>query len=330
MTVRVGLIGTGLIGADHARNLARRVAGGTVATVYDVDAARAAALAAEVGARAVTSEEEVIATADAVVIASPAHVHAATAVACIAAAKPTLCEKPLATAPEDAFAVVRAEVEHGARLVQVGFMRRFDPGYVAVRDTLVNGTIGPPVLAHMTHRNLDVPADFTDELLVRDSLVHEVDIARWLFDDEVAAVRVLVSRSRPGDLTDPLVLVLELTSGLLVIAEVSARSGFGYDVRCEVVGSSGTAEVTTPRVAQHTLAGARAEPIAQGWLERFGDTYRVELQAWIDAVASGRSTGASAWDGYAAAVIADAGVQALHRPGDRVPVTLPERPALYA
>ena len=301
-----------------------------MAAVYDVDTARAAALAAEVGARAVASEAEVIAAADAVVIASPAHAHAETAVACIAAARPTLCEKPLATSPEDALAVVRAEVEHGTRLVQVGFMRRFDPGYVAVRDTLASGSIGPPALAYMTHRNLDVPPDFTDDLLVRDSLVHEVDITRWLFDEEVAAVRALVSRSRPGDLTDPLVLILELTSGLLVIAEVSARSGFGYDVRCEVVGATGTTELTTPRLARHTLAGARAEPIAQGWLERFGDTYRIELQAWIDAVTSGRTTGASTWDGYAAAVISDAGVEALRRPGDRVPVTLPDRPALYA
>ena len=334
MVTNVGVIGTGMIGTEHIESLANHVGGARVATVFDVDGDRAAQVATSVGAAAAATATDVIRSddVDAVLIATPGFTHAELVLECLDAGVPTMCEKPLATSAADCVKILDAEVAVGRKLIQIGFMRRFDPGYLQVKDAIASGAIGEPVMGHMFHRNPEVPPHFGDEMVMNDAFIHEMDATRWLFDDEVAAVRVLAGRSTPKaheGLHDPQVLVFELASGVLVLAEAFVASGFGYDVRCEVLGSDGTVELMTPRLSARTTTNAKSERIPDGWKERFGDTYRRELKAWIDAVTAGTHVGPDAWDGYAATVIADAGVEAQRSMGDRVAVELIDRPDLY-
>jgi myo-inositol 2-dehydrogenase / D-chiro-inositol 1-dehydrogenase len=333
MGLRVGVLGTGAIGTDHAMMLATIIGGATVVALFDVDTARAAELAERIGARRHDTATGVIddAGVDAVVIASPGTAHAEQVLACIAAGKPVLCEKPLASTVDDAARVVAAEAGVGRRLVQVGFMRRFDPGYVAVKATIASGRIGTPLIVHCVHRNRSVPAGFTNAMAMTDTMVHEIDIVRWLLDDEIVSVRVVRGRRGPhavDDHDDPQLALMTTASGVLAEVEVILHWPPGYDVRCEVVGSDGLATLEHPRVVSTTTTGSRSEAVPDGWQTRFGDTYRIELQAWVAATLAGNVVGASAWDGYAATVVAHAAVAAQGAAGE-VAVQLIDRPMLY-
>ncbi|WP_088313133.1 Gfo/Idh/MocA family protein [Kineosporia sp. R_H_3] len=333
MTVRVGVIGTGMIGADHVARLTTQVVGSRVSAVFDVATDRAAQVAAAAGATSHTSWEAVVAAddVDAVLIASPGHLHPEQAIACIAAGKPVLCEKPLATTSADALRVLEAEAAAGRRYVQLGFMRRYDAGYLDVKRTMTDGVIGEPLLAHAIHRNATVPDFFRGEMSLTDSLVHEFDVFRWLFDTEIESVTVLPVRTSPlaaDGMRDPQVAVLRMAGGQVVTVESFVNCQYGYDVRCEVVGSLGTVGLDNPRTTVVITAGRRSESVPADWQERFAPAYTVELQSWVDDLAAGRVGGPSTWDGYAATAVAEAAVQS-YAEGRPVDVRLAERPALY-
>jgi predicted dehydrogenase len=163
--------------------------------------------------------------------------------AVIGAGKSVFCEKPLATTREACDRIIDAEVAAGRRLVMVGFMRRFDPGYQAMKQALGDNGIGLPLLFHSAHRNPAVPRSVTTDDVIVDTCVHDIDISRWLLDAEVAAVQTLAPRrsSHAAEgLQDPLLLVLEMASGALVDVETAVNTGYGYDIRGEI---SGWAEV---------------------------------------------------------------------------------------
>ena len=263
MTVRVGVIGTGMIGSDHVARLSGQVVGAAVTAVFDVASARAAQVAAGVGATAHRSWQALVAAddVDAVLVASPGELHPDQTLACVAAGKPVLCEKPLATSSAEALRVLEGETAAGRRSVQVGFMRRYDPGYLDVRTAVADGSIGEPLLAHAVHRNASVPESFHGEMSLTDSVVHELDVFRWLFGAEIAAVTVVPVRRSPlaaEDLRDPQVVVLELTGGEVVTVESFVNCRYGYDVRCEVVGSTGTVR---PRQPAHDRRPHRRRPL---------------------------------------------------------------------
>lgn len=334
MVVNVGVIGTGMIGTYHIERLAGQLAGARVAAVFDVAAERARQVADSVGATAHADAHDVINDdgVDAVVVASPGDTHAEYALACIKAGKPLLSEKPLATTVEDCRAVLEAETGHGRRLVQVGFMRRYDAGYGQVKAAIDDGTIGEPLIAHCVHRNPAVPDHFTSDMLQTDSVIHEIDTARWLLGDELVAATVLTPRSTPNaaaHLIDPQLTVMETAGGAIVEVEMFVNAQYGYDVRCEVVGSEGTVELETPSAVSLSGAGRRSRSIPADWKQRFGAAFQAEFEQWIAGIGSGRVAGPSAWDGYAATAVAVACVEALQT-GRRVPVSLVERPALYA
>ena len=145
------------------------------------------------------------------------------------------------------------------------------------------------------------------------------------------ACRVFTPRRNgrgPDGLRDPLMLLLETSGGALIDVEVSVNIGYGYDIRCEVVGESGTAALADRAEVVLRRAGQRSGAIPPDWRERFARAYDVELQNSIDAVAAGGSVGPDAWDGYAAAVVADSCLESL-RTGERVPVRLGDRPDFY-
>jgi myo-inositol 2-dehydrogenase / D-chiro-inositol 1-dehydrogenase len=331
VTVRVGVIGVGMIGADHVRRVRTVLAGGEVVAVSDVDPARAALVAAGATVHPTGAELVDDDAVDAVLVTSWGATHADYVLACLAAGKPVFCEKPLATTQEDCLKVVAAEVAGGRRLVQVGFMRRYDAAYRAMKAVLDAGAIGPATLFHSVHRNASVPAHYTADMAITDTAVHDIDVTRWLLGDEVAAVSVLRGRrsSRaPEGLQDPMLLVLETAGGVLVDVEVAVTVGYGYDIRGEVVGETGTVELAAGGDVLVRSAGSRAAPVPPDWQQRFRAAYDVELQEWLAAVAAGTCTGPSSWDGYAATTVADAGMRAL-RTGERVPVSLVRRPDLY-
>jgi len=333
MTVRVGVVGVGMIGQDHIRRLSRVLSGVDVVAVSDVDTERARAVADGLRDAAVhDTGEQLVADdrVDAVVVCSWGETHEQYVLAAIAAGKPVFCEKPLATTQDACRRILAAETAAGRRLVQVGYMRRYDAAYRALRAVVQGGSIGLPLLMHCTHRNPSVPGYYVGESMINDTAVHEIDMVRWMFDEEIVATQVLTPRrSRNGGaLQDPLVLLLEMASGILVDVEISVNIRYGYDIRGEVVGEEGTAELGEPSSVRVRRAGTLTEPVPADWRERFVRAYDVELQEWVDAVAGDGELGPSSWDGYAAAAVSGAGLVAL-RTGERVPVSLDDRPALY-
>jgi myo-inositol 2-dehydrogenase / D-chiro-inositol 1-dehydrogenase len=324
-----------MIGADHIRRLSGSPAGAVVVAVADADPDRAHRQAAQApGARAYGSGQELIASddVDAVLVASPGATHEEYVLASIAAGKPVFCEKPLATTQAACERILAAEMSGGRRLVQVGYMRRYDPAYRALKAVIDEGRIGAPTLIHAAHRNPAVPVNYTSDMAIIDTAVHDIDVTRWLLGEEIAATRVLTPRRNghlAGQLPDPILLLLETQSGVLADVEVSVNIGYGYDIRGEVVGERGTAELgdTSPVVVR--ADGQRRGRVPADWRERFSDAYDLELAEWIGSVRAGEAAGPSAWDGYAVSVVSDAAVAAATS-GERVAVSVPERPAFYA
>ncbi len=332
MSVRVGIIGVGVMGADHARVLASHVPGAILQAVHDADPARAKMVADETGARSVAADAFALVrdpNVDAVLIASPDATHKALTLACLEARKPVLCEKPLAPTAAECREVLAAESKLGRRLVQVGYMRRFDPAYVEMKARLLSGRLGNPLMLHCIHRNVSAPSWFDSRMAVSNSAVHEFDIARWLLDTELAGIQVFRPKAARADSPGaPVFLVLETERGQLVNIEIFIDATYGYDVRGELVCEQGTVSLAPPNRTEVNLDLAHGSAYPADWRPRFADAYRLQAQAWIGAIAGGAHAGANAWDGYAAAAVAEAGLLSLAE-NRSVPVGLVERPALY-
>ncbi len=332
LAIRIGLIGAGIMGADHARTIFTSVGGAELAAIHDPDRARAKSVAQSCGgARVIESAGELIADRDidAVFVCSPDATHAPLAIACIEAGKPALVEKPLAPTLEACRAVIAAEMRGGRRLVQVGFMRRFDPGYLAVKAALAEGRVGAPLFFHCQHRNAVGPDYLTSEMVIANSCVHEIDVARFLLEEEFAFATVRSprpSRRAPG--RQPQFLVLETKSGVIVDVEAYMDSDYGYEVKGEMVCETG-AIVLAPNPPIRTRKSAlEAFAVEPDWRERFRTAYREQIAAWVGSIRTGKPVGSSAWDGYAASVTAEACLQAW-RSGAREPVALAQAPEFY-
>lgn len=318
--IRVGVIGTGAMGTSHARMLARWVPGAQVVSVHDFDAGSAQRVAAELGAEAAGTAAELIEAVDAVVVAAPDPTHEELTLACIAADRPVLCEKPLALDAEGAARVVAAEAGHGRALVQVGFMRRYDPAFVALRQGVLGGQVGRPLVVHCVHRNAAAHPSATSDGIVSNSMIHELDCVPWLLDDAIAAITV--TSPRVEGIRDPQVALLETVRGALITVEVFVNAGYGYDVRCEVVGAAGTLRLTPPYGLAARAHGGDQLQVSADFVARFADAYRIELASWVDGLRRGEVDGPTAHDGYRAAVVAACGVESLHT-GARVQVPQP-------
>jgi myo-inositol 2-dehydrogenase / D-chiro-inositol 1-dehydrogenase len=334
MSQRIGVVGAGAMGSAHGATIANHISGAALAALSDADPRRLAQVADGLGdVRTYDDAHDLIADpgVDAVLIASSDATHEEFVLACLRAEKPVLCEKPLAPTAEAALAVVEAEAARGRRFVQIAFMRRYDPGYVAVKQRLDDGLVGAPLLVHCAHRNAGPTAGWTSDMLITSSGTHEIDVTRWLTGEEIVAATVLTGRPSalaPDGLRDPQVLVLETESGVLVDVELFVNARYGYDIRCEVVAESGTLTLTPPVLAEMRSEGRDGSEVPADFRGRFADAYRAQLQAWVAALDRGALDGPTAWDGYAAAAVADAAVESLAG-GTRTAVAMAERPSLY-
>ncbi|WP_206535323.1 Gfo/Idh/MocA family oxidoreductase [Mesorhizobium sp. M7A.F.Ca.US.011.01.1.1] len=332
--VRVAVIGAGLMGADHAKIVVEEMPGASLQVVCDMDEVRARKVADAHGAADVaTNPEAVIARADvdAVIVASPDFTHAPLSLACINAGKKVLCEKPLSQSSAECLSIMLAEQEVGQKFVQLGFMRRYDQSYVEMKEAIENGTLGRALMMHNFHRNVETPAsDFTGAMAITNSAPHEFDVVRHVLGTEYARISAFQPK-RSDRRVAPVFMVLETVDGQLVNIEINNNAAYGYDVRAELVGEQ--ASISMSHVAYTHLE--RSLGVHTGydadWRTRYFDAYRRQNRAFLRFVDTDvfPEIASSCWDGYAAAVAAEAGVTALAS-GQKQLVTMISKPEFYA
>ena len=191
-------------------------------------------------------------------------------------------------------------------------MRRYDPGYGQLKKAIDSGKYGLPLMLHCVHRNYDAPG-FTTSMPVENSMIHEIDVLRWLLGENYKTAEVVfpkTTRNAEGELRDPQIMYLTTESGVRIDVESFVNCRYGYDVRCEVVCEEGCLNLPEPANAMIRTNDARVTPICHDWSERFPEAYNIEFQSWINACKEGRVDGPSAWDGYVGQVTAKAASKA--------------------
>jgi myo-inositol 2-dehydrogenase / D-chiro-inositol 1-dehydrogenase len=320
--MRVAVIGTGSMGGMHARLLAGLDAVSEV-LVVDADAARAASVARDADARVVT-HDEAIAEADAIVIATPAELHATSVEAAVARGIPALCEKPLA---DDlvASAAVMELVERAVAHVEMGFQRRHDVAFAEAHRRITSGETGRVHLVRLTAFDPRVTPRAVTEFTPSDaaplflhSSVHDFDLARWLGGAEVVEVSADGSardEPRPTDVrgVETAVVRMRLANGTLAVLEATWLHPAGYDIRAEVVADDAHLSMGLSPRTPATFLDPGAAPAVAGWtgyLERFEPAYRAELDAFLAAARGERRPTSTVRDGHEALRIAVAATRA--------------------
>lgn len=316
---RFALLGAGFIGSVHARNLAENPQVEFV-SVYDAAADRAAAIAGQYGAKAAASVDEAIDGVDAVFIASSTDTHAVNLKAAVDAGVAALCEKPIDLSLERAREVV--EYAKGAK-VMVNFNRRFDPDHAELKRIVDAGDVGAVELIQLTSRGPVVPP--LEYIKVsggqfRDQTVHFFDLARWIAGaDPVEAFATGSALAEPrlaeyGDV-DTSVCVLKLPNGALIQIDNNRRTGYGYDERLEVLGSTGLvqSQAHQERTVRRFGAGQSVgSGMPAGWFDRMQPTYALALDHFVQLLEADAPIEPALSDGLKAQAIAEAATRSLH------------------
>jgi myo-inositol 2-dehydrogenase/D-chiro-inositol 1-dehydrogenase len=332
--LRIAVVGAGLMGADHVIRIEQRIVGAYVSAIVEPDEARAKS-ALETAPTATwfpNIEAAIEAKAmDAVLIATPGQFHEPVLLPALAAGLPILCEKPLTPDAASSLKIVEAEVAAGKQLIQVGFMRRFDAGYVQLRELIASGNQGELLGLHCAHRNPAVPDSYHNDMLIFDSVVHEIDAVRFLTDSPIKSIQVRhMKRNKlsPEKLSEPILVLLETENDVLATVEMNVSVQFGYQVKTEAVFQKGIAEIgrTAGMTTWYNAQIATEEHVS--FKTRFAAAYDSQIQRWVNATKVGKIDGPSAWDGYLAAAAVDTGVRALNE-GGQLTVKYAPKPAFY-
>ena len=321
MTVRFGLLGAGRIGKVHARAITGAPDARLVA-VADPMAPAAEALASQYGAEIRTIEKiEASGDVDAVVICTPTDTHADLIERFARAGKAIFCEKPIDLDIARVKACLAVVEETGARLM-VGFNRRFDPHFRAVRQVIDDGQIGKVEMVNITSRDPGAPPmDYIRRSggIFRDMTIHDFDIARWLLGEEptvVAAFGSVLTDSeigKAGDF-DSVNVLLETPGGRQCVISNSRRATYGYDQRIEVLGEKGMALAENQREASIEVAsdaGFVKPPLLNFFMTRYVAAYAAEIEAFVAGVRDGAPITPSGEDGLKALVLAEAAVRSV-------------------
>ncbi|WP_086825615.1 Gfo/Idh/MocA family oxidoreductase [Streptomyces sp. NRRL B-24572] len=331
--MRIGLIGTGRIGSFHAGVLARHPEVESL-VVADADAVRAAGVAGALGAEAAPDVDALLGHAlDAVVIASATAAHAELIARAAGAGLPAFCEKPIALDVPGTLAALDAVAEAGT-VLQLGFMRRFDAGYLAAREAVRSGRLGRlHTVRAVTSDPEPPPATYLPLSggLFRDCLVHDFDIVRWVTGREVVEVYATGSDAGPamfreaGDV-DTAAAVLTLDDGTLATATATRCNGAGYDVRMELAGERDQIVVGLDDRSPLASVEPQGPPAPgkpwPGFLERFAPAYEAELDAFVRLVRGEAPNPCDGREALAALRIAEACERSRR---ERRPVTLQAR-----
>lgn len=320
---RFALIGCGFIGQVHAANLARHP-GVELALVCDIDAARAAALAEQFGARAASVPQALSSEAiDAVLIASATPTHAPLLEQAVLAGKAVYCEKPIDLSLSRAREVV-ASISPLQVPVTVGFNRRFDRSHAQLKAQLQQGVIGRSELIQMVCRASELPPLSYLQASggqMRDQAIHFFDLLRWLTEDEVVTVGALgaalaMPAIRNIDV-DTSVLIMRLQQGALAQLDNARRTAYGYDERISVMGSLGMLASESQAVRGATLYQGqhiRQPGLYADWFSRVQETYYSHLDAFVRHLGGEKVAGLPGLiDGLRAQAIAEAAQLSLTR-----------------
>jgi myo-inositol 2-dehydrogenase / D-chiro-inositol 1-dehydrogenase len=322
--IRIAVLGCGRIGVMHAANIAAH-SRATLAGVYDIHAPAADAVAKKTGAEMFLSVEAVLASdkVDAVLIATATDTHADLLEMAVAAGKPVLCEKPIDLSLERVNRCA-TNIAGSAVSIQLGFVRRFDPGHAAVRNAIVRGDIGELHQVVITSRDPGLAPEAYLRVsggILRDMTIHDLDMARFILGEEVTEVFATGSRLVDPALMeklndhDTVTVVLTTGSGKQAIITNSRRATYGYDQRVEALGTKGMAISENRRPHQMTLHTAdftdRAEPLLNFFIERYQQAFDAEISEFVDAVESGRAPSVGFEDGRLALVLAEAALKSI-------------------
>lgn len=331
--LRVGVIGTGGMGGRHVANITDEVTAARVVALMDIDGSRLQEVAQQCGAALTfTDGHELIEHPDveALIIAAPDQFHAELAHASVLADKPVLCEKPLASSAAEAQKVIDAEIAVGRRLVQLGFMREYDPAHVRVKELVDSGNLGAIIAFRGTHINPTKGQLRSVEDIITNSAIHDIHSARWMMDDEISTV---YTSYLPGEQNQPdtariVLLQLQFRSGGLGHIECNSESGYGYEVDVKMTGETGSVQTNSIQSAFVSYGNHRGQWIESDWLQRFEVAYVHEVRDWVQSTLDGKSAGPTAWDGYVAMLVADAGIESA-KSGLPATVEIPPIPAIY-
>lgn len=331
--LKIGLIGTGGIGRTHIERVNKSLQGGRVVACADPAGAFGLSIAEQFGIKGFENPSDLIRDPDidAIMVTTADQYHKQYVLESIAAGKYVFCEKPLAAKANECKEIVEAELKAGKQFVQVGFMRRYDSGYQQLKAALESGKYGEALLLHCAHRNPSVPDSWDNTMAVENSMVHEIDVLRWLLGEDYATAEVRYGKSTnngPKDLHDPQIMILTTKSGVRIDVESFVNNKKDYDIKCEIVCDGAVLNMPEPNYISINAGAVNGRAMYTDCFQRFADAYNAEIQAWINASKEGRVDGPNAWDGYACQVAAAAASQARDTQ-TIVPVVYDEMPALY-
>ena len=332
MKLKVGLIGLGRLGRVYARDLSSRLAETELTAVADTNAALASDIAAEFEvSRSYGNPEELCAdrNVDAVVIVSPTHTHRDVVIAAMNARKPTFCEKPLALSLAECRAMENAVTTSGA-FFQMGFMRRFDPGYAAAKKQIDEGRVGRPVVFKSTSRDpyrpsLEYANPASSGGILVDMGIHDFDLARWFMGDvksvsAIGGVLAYPEMASVGDI-DNAIATLVFADGRLGVIDLTRNGVYGYDITTELLGTEGTVRVGYLRETPVLMMTKNnvAHDTVPYFMERFERAYTLQLQNFAQNVLHDRQPPITIRDGVEALRVALAATKA-YKSGQSVAV----------